>query len=421
MHKDRFIVLRQDTATPNAASLPDSLTVNRADAAERRAGLGLERSGVSVPAPLHLEVHTLDRRAWSELLQEPAVRSVAPSIPMRLIRPVRRSEAVDVQADGPTWGVRAVQADSSPQSGRGVTVAVLDTGIDPQHPAFAGVDLIRRDFTLPGGDQDGGVDAEGHGTHCAGTIFGREVDGRRIGVAPGVERALIGRVLGVDGSGSSEGIARALTWAVGLRAHVISMSLGMDFPGLVAELIRRGLPAELATSQALLDYRANLDLFAALAGYARTLGGDTTPTLLIAAAGNESRRQQNPDWEVGVAPPATAAGFLSVAALGQGQSGAPHQDLQVAPFSNTGATFSAPGVDIVSASPGGGLTRMSGTSMATPHVAGVAALWFERLIAADDLTRETIDTRLKASATRAPLVADVDRRDVGLGLVQAPQ
>jgi subtilisin family serine protease len=81
-----------------------------------------------------------------------------------------------------------VGADTSPFSGDGIVVAVLDTGIDASHPAFEGVDIVQKDFTGEGvGDQ------HGHGTHCAGTIFGRTSEGTRIGVAPGVKKALIGK------------------------------------------------------------------------------------------------------------------------------------------------------------------------------------------------------------------------------------
>nr|WP_229419583.1 S8 family serine peptidase [Pseudoduganella dura] len=100
------------------------------------------------------------------------------------------------------WGITAVGADRSRFSGAGVTVAVLDTGIDAAHPAFSGVQLVQQDFS---GDGDG--DAFGHGTHCAGTILGRDVGGTRIGVARGVTRALIGKVLGNDGSGSTDMVA----------------------------------------------------------------------------------------------------------------------------------------------------------------------------------------------------------------------
>lgn len=423
--KERFIVLRQGNGAASDSSGPAVPALAPGPRAGTRPGMQPRPAPAQARAPTQpsaqLRVETLDRRDLSDLLGEQDVRAVAPSMPMRLISPVKRSGRAGAQASGSSWGVKAVKADTSPHTGKGVVVAVLDTGIDEDHPAFGGVTLVRRDFTPEDGDVDGGVDDEGHGTHCAGTIFGRDVAGQRIGVARGVERALIGKVLGKDGGGSSEGIARALTWAVEHGAHVISMSLGMDFPGLVARLIKGGLPAELATSRALVDYRANLELFAALARFARSLGGDEVPTLLIAAAGNESRRSQNPDWEVSVAPPATAEGFTSVAAVGLGQGGTPDRDLTVAPFSNTGAALSGPGVDIVSAKMGGGLATMSGTSMATPHVAGVSALWVEALKKDNDLTRVTLETALRGHATRTPLIRAVDKLDVGLGLVQSPQ
>ena len=87
--------------------------------------------------------------------------------------------------------------------------------------------ILQKNFT-----QEEDDDNHGHGTHCAGTIFGREVDNQRIGVAPGVNTALIGKVLGTGG-GSSATLASAINWAADKGAHVISMSLGIDFPGFV--------------------------------------------------------------------------------------------------------------------------------------------------------------------------------------------
>ncbi len=101
---------------------------------------------------------------------------------------------------------------------------MLDTGIDANHPAFAGVQLVQRNFT-----EEPPQDLHGHGSHCAGTIFGRDVAGTRIGVARNIKRALIGKVLG-EGGGSSATLARAIHWALEEGAHVISMSLGIDFP-----------------------------------------------------------------------------------------------------------------------------------------------------------------------------------------------
>jgi subtilisin family serine protease len=163
-------------------------------------------------------------------------------MPMRLVKPL---DVVDAGAAAPTvaWGVQAVKADTSPQTGAGIKVAVLDTGIDASHVAFKDVPIVQKDFT---GEGDG--DQHGHGTHCAGTIFGRDVQGTRIGVARGVTDVLIGKVLGQNGGGSSDEIMQAILWAVQEGANVISMSLGMDFPGYVAALQADGMPPELATS-----------------------------------------------------------------------------------------------------------------------------------------------------------------------------
>lgn len=366
----------------------------------------------SVAAGVSVEVDELDTRSLSTLQASSEVVATAPVVPMKLIAPVEVEDVVESEpaADTVAWGVEAVGAHTSPFSGDGIVVAVLDTGIDASHPAFAGVSLIQKDFT---GEGDG--DQEGHGTHCAGSIFGRTTNGTRIGVAPGVKQALIGKVLGTEG-GSSDQIAKAIQWAVDNGANVISMSLGIDFPGLVQQLQTRGVPAALATSLALEGYRTNVQLFERLAALIRAQANFGQASVVTAAAGNESLRNQNPDFEIAVSPPAVAEGVISVAALGQGTQG-----LTVAPFSNTGANVSGPGVRIVSAKAGGGLTAMSGTSMATPHVAGLAALWAERIKTTSFLTPLQLTARLIGSATTDGLAPGVDPFDIGAGLVRAPQ
>jgi subtilisin family serine protease len=129
----------------------------------------------------------------------------------------------------------------------GIVVAVLDTGIDPNHTAFRGLAFESKNFsTVPYED-----DKHGHGTHCAGTILGRDVDGIRIGVARGVRRALIGKVLDDEGYGDSVRIAQAIQWAHLQGAQVISMSQGIDFLSLVTWYEKAGAERAEAFSRAL--------------------------------------------------------------------------------------------------------------------------------------------------------------------------
>ena len=362
------------------------------------------------PVEISIQVEAVSKSEIKALANEADVVAIARSMPMKLIEPISEDGQSQPAAGTPTWGVNAVGAVTSPFSGDGVVVSVLDTGIDPNHPAFAGVALIQKNFTTAGPN-----DEHGHGTHCAGTIFGRDVGGTRIGVAPGVKKALIGKVLG-PGGGSSDQIADAINWAIENGAHVISMSLGIDFPGFVKILENNGFPTEAAVTQALEGYRANVMLFERLASLIKARGLFGQTTLVVAAAGNESRRNATPPYEIAVAPPAVADGVISVAALGESAAG-----LTVAPFSNTFANVSGPGVGVVSAKLAGGLVGMSGTSMATPHVAGVAALWAEKIMKAGPLTGVEWMSRLIGSSTRSGLAAGFDPADIGAGLVHAPQ
>ena len=360
---------------------------------------------------LRVDVERLDKTDIRSISRDPAVRAIAPVMPTTLIHPVDQAEDHDGEAGGTAWGVTAVGADRSARSGAGVVVAVLDRGIDASHPAFTGVNLTQMDFS-----GSGNGDKQGHGTHCAGTVYGRDVAGTRIGVAPGVEQALIGKVLDDDGSGDSDMIFRGLQWALDNRAQVISMSLGFDFPGLVKDLTGQGWPADLATSLVLEAYRANLSMFDALMAVAR--GGEPFGggCVLVAAAGNESKRNVDPDYEIAVSIPAAADGVVSVGALGESAGG-----LQVAPFSNTFPQLSGPGVKVLSAKVGGGLATLSGTSMATPHVAGMTALWWEDLAASNvPLSARAATAKVLATATTAGLADGVDPADRGLGIVQAP-
>jgi subtilisin family serine protease len=338
----------------------------------------------------------------------------APAFDVRLIRPVDFGARRPAGAAAPSvsWGVKAVGAVDCPFDGTGVTVAVLDTGIDRTHPAFKGIDILEKDFT---GEGDG--DRHGHGTHCAGTICGRDVGKTRIGMARGVTRLLVGKVLGDKGGGGTDAIVDAMMWAIQEGAHVISMSLGMDFPGYQKDLVARKWPAEVATSMALEGYRQNVRLFDRIAELIADGDFLGRRALIVAATGNESRRDLSSSYTIAKAPPAAADGFLSVGAVQP--TGNAEKPYKVAPFSNTKADVAAPGVDIWSARVGGGLRPLSGTSMATPHVAGVAALWAHKLLGENDGDLVIGDV-LDHVRSHARLTPGLSRDDAGKGLVQAP-
>jgi subtilisin family serine protease len=394
---------RTDVLNPNLSSSPASTSGSAPD----------------------LEFHSLDPAQAYDAAHEPDVLAVVPAMPMELIEPVKPIEhEKDTDTSGRdgdssgnggdadpsiAWGVKAVRAHESDLSGLNIVVAILDTGIDPTHPAFQGVKLERKNFT-DGADDD----VHGHGTHCAGTIFGRDIEGQRIGIARGISTAVIGKVLG-PGGGDSAQIAKAIQWAIGEGANVISMSLGVDFPGYVAKLQSKGYPPQMATAAALKGYLANIRLFDALADLVAASESTSQPVLLISAAGNESRRKIRSDFVIPVSPPGIADGFISVGALANGGDG-----FAIADFSNINPTLVAPGVDIISAAIGGGLVSKSGTSMACPHVAGVAALWAQRLKSQGLLSAKQLTGRLIGSAETDRLKPGFKAQDIGSGLIHAP-
>jgi subtilisin family serine protease len=364
--------------------------------------------------PSKAEAHDLNERQVDDLRRDPRIHDVIPSIPLTLVEPFR--EQTDEKPSGEAWGVQAVGATDSQEDGANVTVAILDTGIDQSHPAlkeiaFADDDLM--DFTTDEkGQRTPPQDIDGHGTHVAGTIFGRKVDGIRIGVAPGVKRALIGKVVGKQG-GSTAAVYNGIQWAVSRGADVISMSLGINLLKVIDYLVQEeGLPRDIATSRALEGYRSNVRLFDRVASLVDARQSTGQGALLVAASGNESRRKEDLRFTVSVSPPANADGIIAVGAVSE--SG------EVADFSNTGCFFNAPGVSILSCRAGGGLVTMSGTSMAAPHVAGVIALWVQRLFPGGERPEGWAKDVLREVESHAKSAPREQRRDLGIGSVRAP-
>ena len=279
-----------------------------------------------------------------------------------------------------TWGLQVTGVVKSCRTGRGIKVAVLDTGLDLQHPDFANRTIQSQSFITGQAVQDG----HGHGTHCIGTACGPQQPGQlpRYGIAYEAE-IYAGKVLSNEGSGADQGILAGIDWAIRNGCAIVSMSLGAPvFPGdsysrvyetVAQRALRRGM-------------------------------------LIIAAAGNESVR---PGVVAPVGHPANCPSIIAVAAVDSA--------LQIAPFSCGGinpqggeVNIAGPGVRVLSTWPRPRLYHtISGTSMATPHVAGIAALWAE---ANPGVRGAALRDLVLQQAQGLPLPV----RDVGVGLVQAP-
>lgn len=365
--------------------------------------------GEGEPGEIWLERAHLTDAEVLDLAADPSIAALAPTMPTALNA---RRDLQPASELAVSWGLAAVHADSSPLDGSGVVVALLDTGIEAKHPAFAGVQLVERDFTMT----DHG-DAHGHGTHCAGIIFGRDVGGVRIGVARGVTRALIGKVLSASGDGRSDWAQEAILWAFREGARVIAMPFALDFERAVADFMAEGLPRHAATQRALECYRANVRALDTLIALVRARPMLAPGALMVVAAGDDSMRDARPPqvaFRVAASPPATVTGTLAVGAVARHPAG-----LIVAPFSNLYPQLCAPGVDVPSAHPGGGLALRSGTSAATAHVAGVAALWCQHL--GERSQAAAVISQMLQSCRTGVFATVPHTADTGAGLVTAPR
>ncbi|MFO0551338.1 MAG: S8 family serine peptidase [Polyangiaceae bacterium] len=345
-----------------------------------------------------MDVESLSRSELCALSRDPSVLAVAPIVPVRLAQPAEIG-AVDSALP---WGREVVGAGATSFTGRGVTLAMLDSGIDAAHEVFSGVDLVERDFT--GG---GNRDDHGHGTHAAAIAIGRRVGDTQIGVAPGIERLLAAKVVDANGRGTTDGFLRGLLWALEGHARIVFFAVELDIETFIGEL---DLPGAAALRAGLEAYRANLYMLDALTSLARD------NALFVAGAGNDSQREVDGRFEVSATLPACAGGVIAVGALER------HRGLlRAAAFSNSLPQIAAPGADILSARAGGGLVGMSGTGTAAAHVAGVAALWWEALreTAHPKLTSAVLN-KLLSAATSDSLFPGDDVAERGLGLIRAP-
>ena len=277
-----------------------------------------------------------------------------------------------------TWGLQATEVATSCRSGQGVKVAVLDTGFDLAHPDFVGRAITAQSFVAGASPQDG----HGHGTHCIGTACGPETPtaSRRYGIGYEVD-IFVGKVLDDQGSGFDQGILAGINWAVANGCQVLSMSLGAD--------VRR-------VSR----------LYETVGSRALAAG-----SLIVAAAGNNARRDLGNFGFVGV--PANSPSIMAVAAV-DSQLDIAYFSARSNPVRGGQVDIAGPGVDVYSSWPmPTRYNTISGTSMATPHASGIAALWCQ----ATGRRSGDLWSTLTQQARRLSLPS----ADVGAGLVQAPQ
>lgn len=264
------------------------------------------------------------------------------STPSDIRLPPYRVEAiVTAKAQVIDWGLQVLGIPElwKETRGKGIRVAVLDTGATPGHPDLVGAIVESADFTERTGRRDVHAiedsvlkditDRQGHSTHCCGIVAARDNDTGVVGFAPEAD-LLVGKVLGDDGSGTSTGVANGIYWAIEQKADIISMSLGSSSPD---RAIHDAIKAALAKG-----------------------------IFVIAASGNEGPSLDS------VGYPAAWPGVISVGAIDRNR--------KVANFSSRGdrVDIVAPGDKILSCWPPKNLSVLSGTSMATPAVSGIVAL-----------------------------------------------
>ena len=293
-------------------------------------------------------------------------------------------QALQSTASEIPYGVNQLQAPeiwAQGEKGSGIVVAVLDTGVDMFHPDLKPNIIDGRNFTREGSKEDY-QDKNGHGTHCAGTIAGVENDAGVVGVAPEA-KLLIGKVLDANGSGSYRDIINGIKWATnwkgknGEKTRIISMSLGgtyndRDLEEAILEACAKGI-------------------------------------VVVVASGNEGNNEEEGGQEsYEFSYPALYNECITVGAIDENR--------KIAYFSNVHKQVDvvAGGVDVLSTYPVNQYARLSGTSMATPHVAGALALLIK--LGEKKFKRELTESEIYSMITKVCCSLDYEASTEGHGL-----
>ena len=338
-------------------------------AAAASAATALRRSAELATARVKPELEAWDAEILDTLWITPSVRAVLAADGVE--RAAARGDVLSVTAVKPRFllcldvsrpRIRATQVEGNLGfDGSGITVAVLDTGVDAAHPALEGAVVGQQDFT-----SEGVGDMHGHGTHCAGVVASRDRKFR--GIAPGAS-ILDLKHMDSSGGGTEPAALSAIQAAVTAGADVASNSWGASHAnGAWTDPPMAGQPDGTCS-------------FCRAADAASAAG-----VLFVVAAGNDDN-DTCATYDTHIGCPGLATTALTVGASDDNDDMADFSSLGPTPDGRAKPDVTAPGVDIISARASGtsmgspidaNWTQDSGTSMATPHVAGVAALMLEK-------------------------------------------
>jgi len=284
---------------------------------------------------------------------------------------VLEKERILTLLDGSRPLIGADQVEALGFTGSGVLVAVVDTGIDSAHPALAGVVVSQQDLTGAGGaTPEGPGDMVGHGTHCAGIVASQDRTFR--GIAPGAQIADV-KIMRNNGAGDGTGtVASALagfTAVVNMNARIASCSFGFTHANNAwQDPPAAGQPDGTCVICTAVNNAVNAGVVFA-----------------VAAGNDDNDSCQTFDTHLNC--PGLAAGAITVAASDKSDNMASFSSVGPTPQGRAKPDITAPGVSIGSCRASGtslgspidaNFTRLDGTSMATPHIAGVAALMLSK-------------------------------------------
>jgi subtilisin family serine protease len=327
---------------------------------------------VRVYQNLGLAIGFVDASGLAGLAADSQVQDVVKAPELSLIRPVDAREAKLTTTT--TWGIKRLKADLLWQAGftgKGSLVGHLDTGVDGTHPTLGGAIGSFAEFDMAGNQVPGAkpTDSGEHGTHTAGTIAGRAGTKGAFGMAPDAKLA---SAMVIEGGQVIDRILAGMDWVVGEGVRVMSMSLGL----------RGFTPA----------FQTVIDALRA------------ANVLPVIAVGNEGPNTSR--------SPGNYANVLSVGAMDANDEVADFSSSQQfnRPVDPLTPDLVGPGVAVLSSVPGGKFMEMDGSSMATPHIAGLAALLLQ---ARPTATATQLEKAIRDSCTR-PASMPQDRANLGV-------